>query len=77
VTRAILDDHLLRDLLAGNVPTELEGILEEHEPATTNHYLYRLCRNVVSASGGSTEADDTLHGRGGHHRQRDDEPLDS
>jgi hypothetical protein len=53
VTRAILDDHLLRDLLAENIPGELEEILVRHEPATTNHYLYRLCRSVVSAAGGT------------------------
>jgi hypothetical protein len=53
VTRAILDDHLLRDLLADNVPPELDAILAEHEPATTNHYMYRLCESVVSAAGGA------------------------
>jgi hypothetical protein len=53
VTRALLDDHLLRYLLAGDTPAELGSILAEHEPATTNHYLYRLCRSVVSASGGA------------------------
>jgi hypothetical protein len=53
VTRAILDDHLLRDLLADNVGGELGVILTEHEPATTNHYLYRLCRSVVSSAGGA------------------------
>ena len=53
MTRAILDDHLLRDLLADDVPAELEVILAEYEPATTNHYLFRLCRSVVAASGGA------------------------
>jgi hypothetical protein len=53
VTQAILDDHLLRDLLADNVPTELDVILAAHQPATTNHYLYRLCRSVVSGAGGT------------------------
>jgi hypothetical protein len=53
VTRAILDDHLLRDLLADDVPEELDAILAGHEPATTNHYLYRLCKSVVSAVGGA------------------------
>jgi hypothetical protein len=52
VTRAILDDHLLRDLLADDIPEELDELLAGHEPATTNHYLYRLCRSVVSAPGG-------------------------
>lgn len=53
MTRAILDDHLLRDLLADDLPTELWAILEEHQPATTNSYLYRLCKSVVSAAGGA------------------------
>ena len=53
MTRAVLDDHLLRDLLADNVPAELDAILAGHQPATTNYYLYRLCRSVVSAAGGA------------------------
>jgi len=53
VTRAILDDHLLRDLLADNLPTELDEILAGHQPATTNYYLYRLCKSVVSSAGGA------------------------
>ncbi len=32
-------------------PAPGERLLAEHEPATTNHYLYRLCRSVVSAAG--------------------------
>jgi hypothetical protein len=53
MTRAVLDDHLLRDLLADDVPSDLGVILAQHEPATTNHYLYRLCKSVVSAPGGA------------------------
>lgn len=53
MTRAVLDDHLLRDLLAGEVSGGLAQVLTEHEPATTNLYLLRLCRSVVSATGGS------------------------
>lgn len=53
MSRAVLDDHLLRDLLADEVPRALESILADHEPATTNHFLYRLCRSVVSARGGA------------------------
>jgi len=53
VTRAILDDHLLRDFLADNPTVELDGLLTKHEPATTNYYLYRLCKSVVSAAGGA------------------------
>ena len=50
---AVLDDHLLRDLLVGEATLTLERILEEHAPATTNLYLARLCRSVVRATGGS------------------------
>lgn len=50
---ALLDDHLLRDLLADNPSTDLIQILENHEPATTNLYLYRLSKSVVSARGGA------------------------
>lgn len=50
---ALLDDHLLRDLLADDLSAELAQILDEHEPATTNLYLYRLSRSVVSARGGA------------------------
>jgi len=53
VSRAILDDHLLRDLLADDVPPELVNVLAKHEPATTNLYLYRLSRSVVAAGGGA------------------------
>ena len=49
----ILDDHLLRDLLADDVSEELADVLGRHEPATTNMYLYRLSRSVVSAHGGA------------------------
>lgn len=53
MSRAILDDHLLRDLLADDVPAELGSVLAGYEPATTNLYLYRLSKSVVSASGGA------------------------
>ena len=51
--RAILDDHLLRDLLADDLPVGLAGLLTAHEPATTNLYLYRLSKSVASSRGGS------------------------
>jgi hypothetical protein len=52
---ALLDAHLLRDLLADDLGTKLAQILDEHEPATTNTnlYLHRLSRSVVSARGGA------------------------
>ena len=53
MTKTVLDDHLLRDLLADEVSDGLEQVLVEHEPATTNMYLLRLCRSVVSAAGGA------------------------
>jgi len=52
VSRVILDDHLLRDLLADDVPAELADVLDRHDPATTNLYLYRLSKSAVSARGG-------------------------
>lgn len=53
MTRAILDDHLLRDLLADDVPDDLASVLAAHDPATTNLYLYRLSKRVVAARGGA------------------------
>jgi hypothetical protein len=53
VTPAVLDDHLLRDLLADDVPPGLATVLAEHRPATTNYYLYRLCKSVVISAGGA------------------------
>ncbi len=53
MTKALLDDHLLRDLLADDIGDELVRILHDHEPATTNLYLYRLSKSVVSAGGGA------------------------
>lgn len=49
----VLDDHLLRDLLADDVGSGLEQALAERMPATTNLYLVRLCRSVVAATGGA------------------------
>lgn len=53
MTIALLDDHLLRDLLGQDVGSDLADLLSEHEPATTNLYLYRLCKSAVSARGGA------------------------
>jgi hypothetical protein len=53
MTRVVLDDHLLRDVLADDVAPALRTILARHEPATTNHYLYRLARSMVGARGGA------------------------
>ena len=51
MSRAILDDHFLRDLLANDVPAALVDLLADYEPATTNLYLYRLSKSVASARG--------------------------
>lgn len=51
--RAVLDDHLVRDLLADDLSKGLAQLLREHEPATTNLFVYRLCKSVVSAQGGA------------------------
>lgn len=48
----MLDDHLLRDLLAGDLGGDLQHLLGAHQPATTNLYFLRLCKSVVSARGG-------------------------
>lgn len=53
MSNVVLDDHLLRDLLADNVTSELAQVLVDHEPATTNLYLVRLCRSVAAAAGGA------------------------
>ena len=52
MTLAVLDDHLLRDLLSDDMSASLVDILAEHEPATTNLYYLRLCKSVVTARGG-------------------------
>ena len=53
MTLVVLDDHLLRDLLALRVSAEFSRVMTTHEPATTNLYLLRLCRSVVGAPGGA------------------------
>lgn len=52
MTRLLLDDHLLRDLLADDVGDPLADLLAAHQPATTNLYHVRLCKSTVSARGG-------------------------
>lgn len=63
MTRAVLDDHLLRDLLSDDVSDALAEVLVDHEAATTSLYLYRLCRSVVSASGGALTGSWTVEQR--------------
>lgn len=52
MTAAVLDDHLLRDLLSDDIGDALAAVLAEHEPATTNLYYVRPCKSAVSARGG-------------------------
>lgn len=51
MSRAILDDHLLRDFLADDASSDLADVLAAHEPATSNLYLYRLSKSVIAARG--------------------------
>ncbi len=53
MTKAVLDDHLVRDLLADDMSDGLARMMADYEPATTNLFLYRLCKSVVSARGGA------------------------
>lgn len=53
MSKVVLDDHLLRDLLADEIGGNLARLLRRHEPATTNLYVYRLCKSVVAAPGGA------------------------
>ena len=50
--KVVLDDHLLRDALADELSASLTRLLSTHDPCTTNLYLLRLCKSVVSARGG-------------------------
>ena len=52
MTKAVLDDHLLRDLLSDEVPVGLRRILRDYDVATTNLYYLRLCRSTAAAHGG-------------------------
>lgn len=53
MTHVVLDDHLVRDLLAGSTPRGLGRILRTRQPATTNLFYVRLCRSAVAATGGA------------------------
>lgn len=53
MSKVVLDDHLLRDVLADEIGRELAQLLRRHEPTTTNLYLYRLCKSLVAAPGGA------------------------
>jgi hypothetical protein len=53
VSLVLLDDHLLRDFLAQDLSDDLAQVLHDRDPASTNLYLHRLCKSVVSARGGA------------------------
>lgn len=53
MTAVVIDDHLLRDVLAGDPGRELARLLRTHALATTNLYLYRLAKSTVAARGGA------------------------
>ena len=53
MSRVVLDDHLLRDVLAGEQGRHLGRLVASNELATTNLYYVRLCKSVVGARGGA------------------------
>lgn len=53
MSRVVLDDHLLRDVLAGEQGRLLTRLIASNELATTNLYYVRLCKSVVGARGGA------------------------
>jgi hypothetical protein len=57
MSRVVLDDHLLRDLLGGEPEGRLAQLVEHNELATTNLFYVRLCKSVVAARGGRLTGD--------------------
>ena len=53
MTPVVLDDHLLRDVLADDMGPDLARTLADHTPSTTNLYWVRLCRSVAGSRGGA------------------------
>ena len=52
MSQVVLDDHLLRDILAGEQARRLARLMASSELATTNLYYVRLCKSVVGSRGG-------------------------
>ena len=48
----LLDDHLLRDVLADSANGRLRRLVAGRTIATTNLFYVRLCRSVMAARGG-------------------------
>jgi hypothetical protein len=65
VSQVVIDDHLLRDVLAAEQGRGLSRLVAANELATTNLYYVRLCKSVVAARGG------TLTGNWTQERRRD------
>lgn len=53
MSQVVIDDHLLRDVLAAEQGRRLARITTTNELATTNLYYVRLCKSVVAARGGT------------------------
>lgn len=53
MSQVVLDDHLLRDVLADEQGRRLARLVEQNELATTNLYYVRLCKSVVATRGGA------------------------
>ena len=53
MSHVVLDDHLLREVLADEQGHRLARLVKNNEIATTNLYYVRLCRSVTAARGGT------------------------
>jgi hypothetical protein len=53
VSQVVIDDHLLRDVLAAEQGRRLSRLIATNDLATTNLYYVRLCKGVVAARGGT------------------------
>lgn len=53
MSQVVIDDHLLRDVLAAEQRRRLSRLVTTNELATTNLYYVRLCKSVVAARGGT------------------------
>jgi hypothetical protein len=51
VSQVVIDDHLLRAVLAAEQGRRLSRLIATSELATTNLYYVRLCKSVVAARG--------------------------
>jgi hypothetical protein len=52
VSQVVIDDHLLRDVLAAEQGRHLARLVDTNELVTTNLYYVRLCKSVIAARGG-------------------------